>query len=73
MTEEEMLDALKPDQEDEAKKISLINDELAGLGNPPGEAVIQALMRIVRKPTIPEASERVYDAAVEYLKGINRY
>ena len=73
MTEEEMIDALIPDQEDEAKKISLINDELAGLENPPGEAVIQALMRIIRKPTIPEASERVYDAAVEYLKGINRY
>ena len=72
MTEEEMISVLDPDQTDEAKKKDLIR-ELGGLESPPSEQVIQTLMRVIRKPTIPEASERVYDDALEYLKSINRY
>lgn len=72
MTEEEMISVLDPEQTDEAEKKELIK-ELGNLDCPPSEQVIQTLMRIIRKPTIPEASERVYDDALEYLKSINRY
>ena len=72
MTEEEMISVLDPDQTDEAKKKELIR-ELGKLESPPSEQVIQTLMRIIRKPTIPEASERVYDDVLDYLKSINRY
>lgn len=70
MTVEEMLEVLESEQED--KKKDLVK-ELSGQEEPPCENVIQAMMRIIKKPTIPEASEGVYDAILEYLKGINRY
>lgn len=71
MTEEEMLEVLGSEQTDEQKKKDLIKELSAG--DPPGETVIQAMMRIIRKPTIPEASENVYDCVLEYLKSICRY
>ena len=72
MTDEEMLQVLDPEQTDEAKKKELIG-ELSKLDAPPSEQIVQAVMRLIRKPTIPEASEKVYDEAVAYLKSICRY
>lgn len=73
MTEEEILEILDQDQTDEEKKKKLLAEELPELDAPPSEKVIQGIMRLIRKPTIPEASERVYDEAVKYLKSICRY
>ena len=72
MTEEEMIKVLDKENTDEAAKIELIKS-MADLQKPPSEPVIQELMRIIRKPDIPEAAEGVYDAAVGYLKSISRY
>ena len=72
MTDEEMLQVLDANQSDENKKKELIK-ELSQLDIPPSEQIVQAVMRLIRKPTIPEASENVYDAAVAYLKSICRY
>ena len=73
MTDEEILEILDPEQIDEGKKKSLLSEELPKLEKTPSEQVIQGIMRLIRKPTIPEASEGVYDEAVKYLKSICRY
>ena len=52
---------------------NLLSEELPKLEKAPSEQVIQGIMRLIRKPTIPEASEGVYDDAVKYLKSICRY
>ena len=56
----------------EAGKKELIK-KLVSLDTPPSEPVIQALMRIIKKPSIPEASQGVFDDTVDYLKSICRY
>ena len=73
MTSEELIKIFDPEQTDESLKVKTIKEDISGLETPPEENVIQALMRIIKKPTIPEASEGVYDAVVAYLKSICRY
>lgn len=72
MTEEEMISTLDRDNSDEGSKKELIK-KLVCLDAPPSEAVIQALMRIIKKPSIPEASQGVFDDTAAYLKSICRY
>lgn len=71
MTSEELIEIFDAEQNDENKKKEVVK-ALVGKETPE-EKVIQTLFRIIRKPTIPEASEGVYDAVLEYLKSINRY
>jgi len=72
MTEEDMISVLDRDNSDEESKKELIK-KLVSLDTPPSEPVIQALMRIIKKPSIPEASQGVFDDTVDYLKSICRY
>ena len=73
MDETSILQELSPDQTDEQLKLKLLNEILPAEDKAPDENIVQAIFRIIRKPTIPEASEGVYDAAVTYLKSISRY
>ncbi len=72
METDDIIKTLSSEATDEAAKLDLLQKKLPE-GDPPEEKVIQAIMRIIRKPNIPEASEGVYDAAVSYLKSIQRY
>lgn len=72
MTEEDMISVLDRDNSDEESKKELIKS-LTELEVPPAEPVIRALMRIIKKPSIPEASQGVFDDTVDYLKSICRY
>ena len=73
MEKEEIIRIFDPEQTDEELKKKTIKDEFEGLESPPVEEVIQTLMRIIKKPTISEASNGVYDAVVSYLKSISRF
>lgn len=53
-------------------KVKMIRDDLAEREMSPDETVIQPLMRIIRKPSIPETYEGVYDAVVDYFKSIKQ-
>ncbi|MBQ3404260.1 MAG: DNA-processing protein DprA [Oscillospiraceae bacterium] len=61
------------EQTDEEKKKDLITNEIPKLGEHPSEEIVRILFRIIKKPTINEATSGVYDAAVSYLKSIQRY
>lgn len=73
MDAEEIKNILDAEQTDEEKKKDLITNEIPKLGEHPSEEIVRILFRIIKKPTINEATSGVYDAAVSYLKSIQRY